>query len=63
MKFASVEYKRIPGGGVLTIFTNHKTGETFTRTYKTMAAAHGQGTRFLNRMSRVYLPVWSDNMQ
>lgn len=51
---ATVEYKNIPGGGVLVIFTNEITGEKYSKPYKTRAAAKTQGTRFLNRMGRIY---------
>lgn len=51
---ASVEYKNIPGGGVLVIFTNEITGEKYSRPYKTAAAAKAQATRFFDRMGRIY---------
>lgn len=51
---AEVEYKNIPGGGVLAIFHNYKTREAFAKPYKTAAAARCQGTRYLQKMGRIY---------
>lgn len=51
---ATFEYKNIPGGGVLLIFTNEKTGETHSRPYKTKAAAKAQETRITKRLIRIY---------
>lgn len=51
---ATFEYKNIPGGGVLLILTNEKTGEKYSKAYKTRAAAKAQETRITKRLMRIY---------
>lgn len=50
----NADCKAIPGGGVLVVFTNYQNGESFSRKYKTMAAAKGAVTKILQRMARIY---------
>ena len=53
-KICTVSWNYPEIGKIELTFENHLTGAKETRTYKTVAAAKAQETRFINRAVRVY---------